>query len=176
MFNPASSSGLYCHKSLSTGWKILWFTTRTVHRPKMLEDHEFSDGDVLTVSVSGYVCLPISMTQEWCASGMEEPPKSTRSRKVSGMMCEAGRPKNRSPQQRKGGKRALWLVAVVLLLCGRSGPGVCRCLAVGPGLRVPLFRCASFVVAWSFLPALGSFGGTFWTGADPRTAHCWVFR
>ena len=107
---------------------------------------------------------------------MEEPPKSTRSRKVSGMMCEAGRPKNRSPQQRKGGKRALWLAAVVLLLCGRSGPGVCRCLAVGPGLRVPLFRCASFVVAWSFLPALGSFGGTFWTGADPRTAHCWVFR
>ena len=76
-------------------------------------------------------------------------------RKVSGVTWGHGRrPKNRSPQQCKGGKRSLWLPAVVLWLCGWSGPGVCRCLAVGPGL-------ASFVVAWSFPFALVSSRGTF---------------
>ena len=75
----------------------------------------------------------------------------------------------------KRGKRSLWLPAVVLWLCGRSGPGVCRCLAVGPGLRVPPLLCASFVVAWSFpSPLVFSRGDFWWTGADPRTARSWV--
>ena len=91
-------------------------------------------------------------------------------RKVSGVMWGHGRrPKNRSPQQCKGGKRSLWLPAVVLWLCGRPGPGVCRCLAVGAGLRVPplpvCFLCCGLVVS----ARAGFFsGGLFVNGRRPK--------